>query len=55
MPAQPETYQDMPSYSNLTRPELSLLAPGTPIWNTDDNCPQWTDGENWRDSKGHLT
>jgi len=43
------------SYDNTTRPDASTVVRGTPIFNTDDNAPNWSDGTNWRDAAGNLT
>jgi len=43
------------AFSNADRPDASTLQPGTQIFNTDTNTPEWSDGTNWRDSSGNLT
>jgi hypothetical protein len=45
----------LPVYNNATRGEASAMFAGTVIWNTDDNAPNWSDGEYWRDSRGNIT
>lgn len=47
--------EPFPSESNTSRPDASLVTPGTAIWNTDDNAPNWSDGTYWRDADGNIT
>lgn len=42
-------------YSDGTRPSAALYPPGTRIWNSDDNAPNWSDGASWRDAAGSVT
>jgi hypothetical protein len=43
------------SYSDITRPAANTIPTFTPIWNTDDDALNWSDGANWRDSNGAIT
>lgn len=55
MADRPEIFREMESYSNATRPDASTKSLGTPIWNTDDEAVQYSDGTNWRDKDGNVT
>jgi len=58
MPETPTTTfnnEPLPSYSNDDRPDASTVTVGLQIWNTDDNAPNWSDGEHWRDAEGRIT
>jgi len=41
-------------YTTANRPVPASLAPGTCIFNTSTNKPNWTDGTNWRDATGTV-
>lgn len=47
-----ETY---PAFSNTTRPAAAAWPLFSPIWNTDDNAPNFSDGTDWRDAAGVIT
>lgn len=51
----PEIYRQMEVYTDVTRPPAPEYSIGVPIWNEDDNSVNYSDGANWRDSKGNLT
>lgn len=42
-------------YTNVTRPAANTVPLGGSVWNTDDNCYNYSDGTNWRDASGTLT
>lgn len=41
--------------SDANRPAASSWPVGLPIWNTDDNAVNYSDGTNWRSAIGELT
>lgn len=41
--------------TNVTRPAANTVQPGVAVWNLDDKAPNWSDGTDWRDSKGNKT
>ena len=43
------------NWADGTRAAASSMNPGTMIYNTDDNAPNWSDGTNWRDAAGSVT
>ena len=47
--------EPLPTYTNDDRPDASTVTIGLAIWNLDDNAPNYSDGENWRDAQGHIT
>ena len=44
-----------PSFSNATRPAAAAWPVTSPIWNTDDDSLNWSDGTNWLDATGAIT
>ncbi len=44
-----------PTYTDANRPNATACVAGTPIWNTDDGFPNWSDGTNWVDATGSVT
>jgi hypothetical protein len=47
--------ESMASFDDAGRPAASAWPLFSPIWNTDDNAPNWSDGTNWRDAAGTIT
>jgi hypothetical protein len=45
----------LPVFTNATRGAASAWPAFTPIWNSDDNAPNWSDGTVWRASDGTIT
>ncbi len=41
-------------FSNATRPAPDSVPPGTMIFNSDNNFPNVSDGNNWRDMVGGI-
>jgi hypothetical protein len=41
-------------YTTAARPVPAALTPGSGIFNTTTNKPNWTDGTNWRDATGAI-
>ncbi len=52
----PAGFEPAPAeFSNATRPDAADVPTNTPIWNTDDNALNWSDGVGWRDASGTAT
>lgn len=45
----------LPIFNNMTRPNPALVPPGTAIFNSDDNAPNYSDGTTWLDAMGSIT
>jgi len=46
---------NLPVYSNESRPDASQYQSGYQIWNSDDNAPNISNGTSWLDVDGNLT
>ncbi len=47
-------WEDIPQYTNATRPAASSVEPGVPIYNLDSEVYNVSDGTKWRNPAGYY-